>query len=130
MYVYIYASPPSHIPHNMCPCLFQAAFYFYRAFGGLTSIDVSGTAITDDGLQLVLGAGKELHSLGLRDLPGLTDRGLAAILQCIKRRRRLQELKLCRSLRFTDDGEQAVFKVDILALLPTAVQVVNAFTVM
>lgn len=38
-------------------------------------------------------------------MPGLTDRGLAAVLQCIKRRRQLQNLELCKSLRFTDDGE-------------------------
>lgn len=47
---------------------------------------------------------KVVGSLGLRDLPGLTDRGLGAILQCIKRRRKLQSLSLCRSLRFTDGG--------------------------
>lgn len=47
---------------------------------------------------------KVVRFLGLRDLPGLTDRGLMAILQCIKRRRKLQNLQLCRSLRFTDGG--------------------------
>ncbi|CAM9373052.1 unnamed protein product [Pylaiella littoralis] len=82
----------------------ESAYCLLRAFGKLLSVDVSGTAITDDGVQLLLGASKVLRSLGLRDLPGLTDRGLAAILQCIKRRRKLQSLQLCRSLRFTDGG--------------------------
>lgn len=30
----------------------------HRAFGKLLSVDVSGTAITDDGIQLILGASK------------------------------------------------------------------------
>eukprot|EP00752_Nemacystus_decipiens_P014289 g12709.t1 len=82
----------------------ESAYCVHRAFGKLLSVDVSGTAITDDGIQLILGASKVVRSLGLRDLPGLTDRGLGAILQCIKRRRKLQSLSLCRSLRFTDGG--------------------------
>ncbi|CAM9208510.1 unnamed protein product, partial [Hapterophycus canaliculatus] len=82
----------------------ESAFCVHRAFGELSTIDVSGTAITDDGIQLLLGASKVVRSLGLRNLPGLTDRGLAAVLQCIKRRRRLQHLQLCWSLRFTDGG--------------------------
>eukprot|EP00903_Cladosiphon_okamuranus_P006370 g6237.t1 len=82
----------------------ESAYCIHRAFGKLLSVDVSGTAITDDGIQLILGASKVVRSLGLRDLPGLTDRGLGAILQCIKRRRKLHSLSLCRSLRFTDGG--------------------------
>lgn len=83
----------------------QSAFCIYQTFGGVLSLDISGTGITDDGLQLILGAGKVLRSLGLRDLPGLTDRGLAAVLQYIKNRRRLRDLQLCRSLRFSDSGK-------------------------
>ncbi|CAM9619543.1 unnamed protein product, partial [Ectocarpus sp. 12 AP-2014] len=82
----------------------ESACFVHRSFGKVVSLDVSGTAITDDGIQLLLGASKVVRSLGLRDLPGLTDRGLMAILQCIKRRRKLQNLELCRSLRFTDGG--------------------------
>lgn len=84
----------------------KSAFRIYQTFGALLSVDISGTGVTDDGLQLLLGAGKVLSSLGLRDLPGLTDRGLAAVLQYIKNRRKLRDLQLCRSLRFTDSGKR------------------------
>lgn len=97
-----------HLPcksHGTRKLFEQAAYCIYRAFGGLLSVDVSGTNITDDGLQMILGSSKCLRSLSLRDLPGLTDRGLAAVLQCIKRRRQLHDLQLCRSLRFSDDGQ-------------------------
>ncbi|CAN0017553.1 unnamed protein product [Ascophyllum nodosum] len=93
----------------------KSAFFVSRAFNKLLSVDVSGTAITDDGLQLILGTNEELRSLGLRDLPGLTDRGLLAILQYMKRCRCLQNLQLCRSLRFTNEGLLAILSsVDLL----------------
>lgn len=36
----------------------KSAYCVHRTFGKLLSVDVSGTAITDDGIQLVLGASK------------------------------------------------------------------------
>lgn len=86
----------------------QSAMSICRAFDGLVSVDLSGTGVTDDGVQLVLGAQGGLRFLGLRDMPGLTDRGLGAVLECIKRRKRLRELRLCRSLRFSDPGKRGI----------------------
>lgn len=91
--------------------VWQSASFIHGALHGLVKIDLSGTRVTDDGLQLVLGAGEVLRYLGLRDLPGLTDRGLAAVLQCMKKRKRLRELFLCRSLRFSDSGTERLTSV-------------------
>lgn len=56
---------PCQLAHTRQPPLenCKSAYYVHRAFGKLLSVDVSGTAITDDGIQLILGASKVLFCL-------------------------------------------------------------------
>ncbi|CAM9765347.1 unnamed protein product, partial [Chrysoparadoxa australica] len=85
-----------------------AARHIHTALHHLRELDISSTAIADEGIKLLLSSGKSLRSFVARQVQGLTDTGLAGILSTIKHQKTLKHLDLERSFRFSNDGMVAL----------------------
>ncbi len=92
-----------------CVGLTDATGVILRSYAtSLTALNISNTAIGDEGIRNVLEAATNLKHLRAQSCHGLTDQGLLHILTSIKRYKSLQLLDISECQRCTDNGVMAL----------------------